>query len=186
MDVLCLMFESSRRGYLLTNGHPWSLQEIANAIRGDNATNLAYLKELVHNGVMKSTKKGHRTNPGHSAQQPCYFNARMVLDERQREQWRSEKRRQRVDNKHSDSGHHSGRSPAVLHSSSSDLNTKTPLPPATAGDESVFVWQRETIAVRMGRHKRLPDLKSFGGAQAKYVVDFLNQRGFPARIVPPQ
>lgn len=65
--------------------------------------------------------------------------------------------------------------------------TKTPLPPAGAGEsgEQFFTWQRETIGVQMGRRRRLPNLGSFDGAQAERVVEFLRGRGFPARIVRP-
>lgn len=67
------------------------------------------------------------------------------------------------------------------------IKHKTPLPPAGAGDssEQFFNWCRETIGVQMGRRRRLPSLGSYEGAQAQYVVDFLNGRGFPSRIVRP-
>lgn len=70
-------------------------------------------------------------------------------------------------------------------SSSSKLTTKTPLPPTGVGEEQFFSWQRETIGVQMGRRRRLPGLGSFDGAQAERVVEFLNQKGFEARIVRP-
>lgn len=60
-------------------------------------------------------------------------------------------------------------------------NLKTPLPPASGGEET-FRWGFEEIAVRMGRRHRLPNLSSYAGSQAKYVVDFLRRRGFEARV----
>jgi biotin operon repressor len=63
--------------------------------------------------------------------------------------------------------------------------SKTPLPPTSVGEE-FFNWRRETIGVRMGRRRRLPGLSSFDGAQAERVVEFLNQKGFSARIVRTQ
>ncbi len=57
----------------------------------------------------------------------------------------------------------------------------SPLPPASGGEET-FRWGFEQIAVQMGRRHRLPNLGSYQGAQAKYVVDFLRQRGFEARV----
>jgi len=178
MDVLCLMFESPKRGYLVTNHQPWTLKQLSEALRGHASANLLFLKELVRNGVMKHDKKRG------------YFSARLVQDERNRETWRSEKRRQLIKNKRSHSGTNSTPVPPDLHSSSSssNLTTKTPLPPASAGgsSEQFFEWARETIGVQMGRHRRLPNLDSYQGGQAKYVVEFLNSRGFPARIVTAQ
>jgi hypothetical protein len=69
------------------------------------------------------------------------------------------------------------RTPSVLPS-----NTDTPLPPSREG-EQIFRWGFEDIAVLMGRKHRLPNLDSYHGAQAKYVVEFLHQRGFEARTV---
>jgi len=113
MDVLCLMFESPRRGYLITNHQPWTLEQISEALRGHANANVLFLKELVRNGVMKQDKKRG------------YFSARLVQDERKRETWRSEKRRQAIQNKGSDSCAHSGQVPAVLHSSSSSSSSKS-------------------------------------------------------------
>jgi hypothetical protein len=69
----------------------------------------------------------------------------------------------------------------------------TPLPPAHAGastqsfapngNEHFFTWARETVAVQMGRRKRIPSLESYQGARASEVVGFLIRRGFSARIV---
>ena len=60
---------------------------------------------------------------------------------------------------------------------------KTPLPPAAAGEETIFEYQGTPIAVKMGRHKRLP-VHHGGSMYIVYYVDFLNGKGFPARIVP--
>ena len=60
MDVMCLMFESPKRGYLITNGVPWTIEQIAVSLRGDWQENLVYLKERpVRNGVMKQATHGH-------------------------------------------------------------------------------------------------------------------------------
>jgi hypothetical protein len=58
----------------------------------------------------------------------------------------------------------------------------TPPPPAEAGEQT-FRWGLETLAVRMGRKRRLPNLSSFDGAHADQVVKFLRGRGFEARVV---
>ena len=59
---------------------------------------------------------------------------------------------------------------------------KTPLPPASGG-EQVFTWSGETVAVSMGRHRRLPNLSAYHGARAEDVAEFLRGRGFEARVV---
>lgn len=86
---------------------------------------------------------------------------------------------------------HNGRYPPVmpkdnsaLASASATANLSTPLPPALAGDEVFFDWARETIAVKMGRRKRLPNLENQVGARAGDIVEILNRRGFPARVIP--
>lgn len=93
MEVLCLMFECKDRGYLVMNHKPWTLQHTAHALGGSFDENMNCLRELVENGVMKQDKKGR------------FFNSRMVRDERQRERWRGQKRRQLIENKRSHSTH---------------------------------------------------------------------------------
>ena len=60
-------------------------------------------------------------------------------------------------------------------------STKTPLPPADAGEETIFDYRGTAIAVKMGRHKRLPTHPS-PLPFVNYYVEFLNSRGFPARV----
>lgn len=61
-----------------------------------------------------------------------------------------------------------------------------PTPPPPRGEEVVFEWARETIAVRMGKKKRLPNLEALHGGRAGEVVNFLIRHGFPSRIVSVQ
>ena len=97
MDVLCLMFESPKRGFLITNGRPWTLEQISIAIRGDWQENLVYLKELVHNGVM--TKFHARKRDRDFRAKGAYFSRRIVKDDAKRTQWRMQKQSQRIHNK---------------------------------------------------------------------------------------
>jgi hypothetical protein len=121
MDVICLMFESPKRGFLITeNGIPWTLEQIAVCTRGDWQENLACLKELIRNGVMKQATKGHRFRGKIGA----YFSARIARDEGQREAWRSQKRRQFVEKKESRSGSFSSSSSSSLSSSLSTTTSK--------------------------------------------------------------
>lgn len=62
----------------------------------------------------------------------------------------------------------------------------SPLPPAVAGDEKFFEWARETVAVRMGQRRRLPSFDAYQGGRADDLVQFLNRKGFQARIVRVQ
>lgn len=55
--------------------------------------------------------------------------------------------------------------------------------PSASGGKQVFEWCRETVAVEMGRKKRLPSLKAYDGARAGDVVQFLRGQGFDARIL---
>ena len=100
MDVMCLMFESDQRGYLIANGKPWTLEQIAVALRGDWQENMVYLRELVSNGVMKrvEARKSGRKCPRFLG---SFFCSRIVTDEVRREDWRAIKRRQRVEKKRS-------------------------------------------------------------------------------------
>lgn len=66
---------------------------------------------------------------------------------------------------------------------------KTPLPPIAKpamGDEQFFEWAGQTVAVSMGRKRRLPNLSAYEGGRASDVVEFLARRGFAARIVSVQ
>jgi prophage maintenance system killer protein len=121
MDILCLMFESPRRGYLITNGKPWTLHQIAVALSGDWQENLVYLNELVKNGVMKQAPRQKKC----PLKSEAFFSARIVEDERSREVWRSQKRRQRIDNKRKVSTPVSSPSSSSSSSSSSIQNIKS-------------------------------------------------------------
>jgi hypothetical protein len=63
---------------------------------------------------------------------------------------------------------------------------KSPPYPPPGGTEIFFEWARKTIAVRMGRRKRLPNLSAYQGGMAYDVVRFLQYKGFEARIVTVQ
>ena len=73
MDMLCLMFHCEERGILATNRVPWSLDEIAAAVRGPKDTNLADIQELLAKGVASRRSDG------------AIFSRRMVRDERDRQ-----------------------------------------------------------------------------------------------------
>src|SRR6267378_2037204 len=56
-----------------------------------------------------------------------------------------------------------------------------PKSPADAGDtEKLYWWYKSLIAIRLGRRRRLPNLKHLAGATVEMVLDFLAQRGFEA------
>ncbi len=72
IDALCVLFECQERGVFATDGQPWSLEEIAVAIGGDTAENLAGLHELMRLGIASRNDDG------------ALINRRMVRDERVR------------------------------------------------------------------------------------------------------
>jgi len=83
-DVLCLMWKSIDRGRLVySDGRPWSLQKIAETVRGNTIESLAALDELLLNGVAS------RDNAG------VMFNRKMVREEKDRRSALNRKRRQR-------------------------------------------------------------------------------------------
>ncbi len=69
IDILCLAFESERRGVLATNGRPWTIGELANICHVKRKT----IVELLENLVLHTAS---RTG--------VMFSARMVRDERLR------------------------------------------------------------------------------------------------------
>ena len=75
MDVLCLMFESGQRGVLISDQHVWTLEETAQAVRGDSTANLALLRELAGKAVLRKRKTDG-----------AYYSARLVRDERIRQE----------------------------------------------------------------------------------------------------
>lgn len=174
IDLLCIMFECENRGVLATNGEAWTEEEIARAVPGDTYQNILALQELLRNQVARKNRAGF------------VYSKRMVEDDEERLRWRKSKQN------HKDK---TDLIPAIFRpnsrlsssSSSSSSSVLSPLPPADAGGlESVFTWCRQTIAVQMGRHKRLPLKEAHQGSRAEEIVEFLNQRGFPARIVRTQ
>lgn len=70
IEVLCLAFECEKRGYLITDKTPWTIEEIAHAIGGDKMENMKALEELLMKKILKIDKKN------------CIFSARMVRDEK--------------------------------------------------------------------------------------------------------
>lgn len=80
IDVLCLAWECTPRGYLISNGKAWTLEQAAYAIRGDWQENLAGLKELLKNGVLKQTKRG------------LFFSQKLTKIDGQRAEWRAKNR----------------------------------------------------------------------------------------------
>lgn len=168
LRMLLAAHDSPRYGYLCNrNGSALPSQIIASKCGCSLEQYETLLAELDSVSVPSRTQSG------------TLYSRRMVRDERRRGQWRKSKqfnKKEVIPHRfHTNS----------TSSSSSTSNLKTPLPPAGAGDEQFFIWCRETIGVQMGRRRRLPGLSSFDGAQAARVVDFLNQKGFSARIVSP-
>ena len=165
IDMLCLMFECEERGVLSSGSRPWSDPEIAAAVRGDTQEVLSCLRELLDKGV------AHRNESG------AVYSRRLVRDEETRK--KGNVRQQKFRN---------GGVTPVSHRSSYSSSTSKQIPPnpPSGGTESHFVWCRETVAVQMGRRKRLPSLDNFHGARAGEVAEFLTRKGFPARVVSVQ
>jgi len=138
MDVLCLMFESPRRGYLITNGRPWTLEQVAVALRGDWQENLVYLKELVHNGVMKRAPR----EPKCPLKSEAFYSKRLLEDERSRSVWKAQKQRQRAEKKRSLSTQLSTRSSSSSSSSSSIQNITTKAEEDTAAAFSAIGFEK--------------------------------------------
>jgi hypothetical protein len=84
IDMLVLMFECPNRGvFANAGGEPWSDQEIAEAIGGDTAANVALINELLLKGVAKRNDRG------------AIYSKRMVRDEQVRRQGNSRVKRHR-------------------------------------------------------------------------------------------
>ena len=84
IDLLCLMFESPRRGYLqMDSGKPMTAEHVARSTgcSPDEASRL--LQELTDSGVAS-----HSDTEG-------YYSRRMIRDEQRRGEWREKKRGQR-------------------------------------------------------------------------------------------
>jgi hypothetical protein len=61
-------------------------------------------------------------------------------------------------------------------------NCKTPLPPVNGGKTKYLSWWDGTIEIEMGRKRRVPNLDAYQGGGSRDVIEFLNRRGFPARL----
>lgn len=72
IEILCIAFECESRGILQTGKKPWSINEIARAMRGDVDENISAIEELLSLNVLKKNKKG------------AIFSARMCKDEKVR------------------------------------------------------------------------------------------------------
>jgi len=73
IDMLCLMFDCVERGKLISNGVPWSKEEIAQAIGGDVDENLSAIAELLGKGVARVARNTE-----------AIYCSRMVRDEHKR------------------------------------------------------------------------------------------------------
>lgn len=81
IDMLCLMHESGRRGYLQVNGRPASLEQIARMTGNSTEEAALYLQELIDSGVCSRTKDGIDGDG-------CIYSRRMVRDEANKKAWR--------------------------------------------------------------------------------------------------
>lgn len=72
IEILCLAFQCEKKGKLMTDGKPWSMDDICMAIGGDFQCTKSAVEELLTKNVLKKDKKG------------CIFSARMVRDEDER------------------------------------------------------------------------------------------------------
>lgn len=70
IEIMCLAFESEKRGMLVTDKKPWTIEEIAYAIGGDMQKNILAIEELLNKKILKKDKKN------------VIFSARMVRDEK--------------------------------------------------------------------------------------------------------
>lgn len=130
MDAICLMFECEDRGVFASGGVPWTREEIAGAIGGDLAENLACLDELLRKGVASLTKLG------------AICNRRMVRDEEQRAEHRGRQHKYRNShktNKSSDArvtplSQPSSSSSSTSSSKTKNNNSSSNAPPSMRGD----------------------------------------------------
>lgn len=70
IEIMCLAFESEKRGMLITNGKPWTIEEIAYAMGGDKLVNISAIEELLDKKILKKSKKN------------VIFSSRMVKDDK--------------------------------------------------------------------------------------------------------
>lgn len=121
IDMLCLMFESPRRGYLQqANGQPTTTSQVARMTGCDSAEAAHLLQELEDSGVLSRTEHG------------VYFSRRMVRDESKRE-------------KCAEAGKRGGGNPALVstykgHSKGSPIGrSKGELNPSSSSSTSVVI-----------------------------------------------
>lgn len=91
LDMLCLMFESDRRGYLQLAGQPISAEQLARMVGEAPETIRPLLQELKTSGVFSSTEHG------------VIYSRRLVREEQERVAARIRKRESR--NRERESGH---------------------------------------------------------------------------------
>jgi hypothetical protein len=168
LRMLLAAHDSPRYGYLCNrNGSPLPPQIIAAKCGCSLEQFQTLLAELDSVSVTSRTKAG------------TLYSRRMVRDDRKRADWRNRQKKHRLTACHANVTRMSQPSS----SSSSNLTTKTPLPPAAAGEEKCFEYFGETIAFQMGRHRRPPSLKGTAGFHAADIVRHLIHQGYPARIL---
>jgi len=170
--MLCLMFESDRKGYLTVNGNPPSLEQLARMTGGTTEEVSRALSELEASGVFSRTEHG------------MIYSRRMVRDEHKRELCREAgKKGGNPTLKGSPKGGSKGgskRKPTPSSSSSSSTSvSKTPLPPfPTKLDTPEFhaAWDKWLIYRRERKkpltastvESQLAQLEEFG---ASWAVD---------------
>jgi hypothetical protein len=170
-EMMDMMHAQERYGYLSMNGLPIPNEAIARYCGCSLQEYQTLLTELFAANVPRRTHNG------------VIYSKRMVEDERKRKEWRNRQKKHRDTTR--DVTSMSRLSHADLHSSSANLTT-TPLPPAPAGEHiERFIRYGETIAVDVGRKKRLlskDEWHSLDGARADSIVSTLKRKGFNAWI----
>lgn len=162
IDLLCLMFESSERGVLITNGKPWTVAQAAR----ECGCRPKDIQELIENGVARVRDDG------------AIYCARMIRDEQARQDNArrvSEHRERQRKGPRDDPGNAScngGVTPPVMRlvtpasrpssssSSSSPSGTKPPLAPPGGQVSGSRRARREPLEVRIARfadHPREPE-----------------------------
>lgn len=171
-EMMDRMHESKPYGYLCANGKPIPPEQIARLCGTTLSEFNVLLAELDAVGVPRRTASG------------IIYCKRMVEDERKRKEWRNRQNKKRLTERDISQVSRDCHADLHLHSASPSQNHNPPYPPS--GGEETFSWGGQTVAVQMGRHKRLPKLDAYQGGRASDVVQFLKSRGFEARVVSVQ
>jgi hypothetical protein len=79
-------------------------------------------------------------------------------------------------------GVHKGVTGVTPDTSYTSKRVRPPYPPQSGGTETYLDYHGTTIGVKMGNRKRLP-VSNSGPMHPPYFVEFLNSKGFPARII---